>query len=186
MLGLIEDLKHITTSYFKEESDLIYVLGEDFEEIGGSEYLKVIHNLATGDSPKIDLKKEKDIQDLLLNLIKKGLIKSAHDVSEGGIISCLAECCIIQQEKSIGAKVNIPVKTREDFSFFSESQSRIIISISAGNKNQFEKIAASSKCSFTYLGVVTGNKLDVNGNYKFDLARLSDIYFNTISRIMGG
>ncbi|MBK7498529.1 MAG: phosphoribosylformylglycinamidine synthase subunit PurL [Ignavibacteriales bacterium] len=130
MVGLVEDLKHITTSFFKDEGDVIYLLGEDKEELGGSEYAKVIHNKVAGESPTINLDEEKKLQDTLLNLIRKGLIKSAHDISEGGIVSALAECCIINQEKQIGCEVEIATKSRKDFSLFSESQSRIIISIS--------------------------------------------------------
>ncbi len=129
MVGLIEGLEKVTTSFFKNEGDLIYIIGEDFEEIGGSEYLKVIHKKVAGDSPKINLNVEKKLHDCLLGLIEKKLILSAHDISEGGIICALAECCIINEENPIGAEINIPIKTREDFSLFSESQSRIIVSI---------------------------------------------------------
>ncbi len=90
MVGLVEDLKHITTSFFKDEGDVIYLLGEDKEELGGSEYAKVIHNKVAGESPTINLDEEKKLQDTLLNLIRKGLIKSAHDISEGGIVSALS------------------------------------------------------------------------------------------------
>ena len=90
MVGLVEDLKHITTSFFKDEGDVIYLLGEDKEELGGSEYAKVIHKKVAGDSPQINLDEEKRLQDTLLNLIRKGLIKSAHDVSEGGIVSAIS------------------------------------------------------------------------------------------------
>jgi phosphoribosylformylglycinamidine synthase subunit PurL len=116
MVGLIEDLSHITTSYFKEKDDLIYLIGEDFEELGGSEYLKVIHNKTAGDSPKLDLQTEKKLHDSILTLIRSGIIRSAHDVSEGGIVSSLAECCIIDEQHMVGAEVKIPIKARKDFS----------------------------------------------------------------------
>jgi len=119
MLGVIEDLKHITTSNFKNAGDLIYLLGEDYEEVGGSEYLKEIHDLVVGDSPKIDLRVEKELHNTLLEAIRKGLINSAHDISEGGIITSLAESCIGDQENPVGAEVNIPIKSRLDFTLFS-------------------------------------------------------------------
>jgi len=105
MLGLVEDLSHITTSYFKNEDDLIYVLGEDKEELGGSEYLKIIYKKVEGNSPQIDLSTEKKLQDTVLELIRKKLINSAHDISEGGIVCALAECCIINEEKSLVPKL---------------------------------------------------------------------------------
>jgi len=184
MVGLVENLENITTSFFKSSGDLIYVLGEDFEELGGSEYLKVIHNKVAGDSPKINLDVEKRLHDSLLSLIGKKLINSAHDVSEGGIISALAECCIMDREKLIGAEVNIPIKTREDFTLFSESQSRIIVSIDPKSKEKFENSVKEKGQAFTFLGSTGGDKFIINNKINFELNFLSDIYYNTISRIM--
>ena len=186
MVGLVEDLKHVTTSFFKDDDDLIYLLGEDKEELGGSEYAKVIHNTVAGESPTIDLNKEKNLQDGLLSLIKKGLIKSAHDVSEGGIVAALAECCIINQEKQIGCDVEIPIKTRKDFSLFSESQSRIIISVSKDKYLELESELKSSDVKFIKLGNVTGNKLNLKNLFEVDIKEISDIYYNTIPGIMSG
>jgi phosphoribosylformylglycinamidine synthase len=184
MVGLIEKLENITTSYFKTDNDLIYVLGEDFEELGGSEYLKAVHNTVSGDSPKISLDIEKKLQGTVLSLIDKKLIKSAHDISEGGIISALAECCIINEENPVGAAVDIPVKTRDDFSLFSESQSRIIVSVDKNKKEEFEKILNVAGQSFTFLGTTGGELLSIKNKIEVNLNILSDIYFNTISRIM--
>jgi len=184
MLGLIEKLENITTSYFKNEGDLIYVIGEDYEELGGSEYLQIVHDVVAGDSPKLNLQIEKDLHSILLTLIDEKLINSAHDVSEGGILSCLAECCILDEENLIGADVNIPVKTREDKSFFSESQSRVVVSVSPENKNKFEKYFLDKETKTILLGKVGGQNLIVNGKYEFDVKNLSDIYYNSISRIM--
>ena len=184
MVGLVEDLKHITTSYFKDEGDIIYLLGEDKEELGGSEYAKVVHNKVAGDSPKLNLDEEKKLQDTLLNLIKKGSIKSAHDISEGGIVSALAECCIIDQEKQIGCEVEIPIKTRKDFSLFSESQSRIIISVSKVKTLDLENELKLSGVKFKKLGEVTGSSLKLKNLFNVNINELSDIYFNTIPKIM--
>lgn len=186
MVGLVEDLKHITTSYFKDEGDVIYLLGEDKEELGGSEYLKVIYNKVAGDSPTINLDEEKKIQDALLNLIRKGFIKSAHDISEGGIISALAECCIINQEKQLGCEVEIPIKSRKDFSMFSESQSRIIVSVSKDSVTEFENELKIAKLQFHKLGFVKGYLLKVKNLFDITIKEISDIYYNTIPAIMSG
>jgi phosphoribosylformylglycinamidine synthase subunit PurL len=186
MVGLIDDLKNITTSYFKDEDDLIYILGEDFEELGGSEYLKVVHKKVTGESPKLDLHREKKLHNSVLSLIKRGLVKSAHDVSEGGIACALAECCIINQEKQVGAKVNIPIKTREDFSLFSESQSRIILSVIPDNKSEFEKLLKINDQIYYLIGKTGGKHLDINNKISISLSELSGVYFNTISGFMNG
>lgn len=184
MVGLIENLENITTANFKNENDLIYVLGEDYEELGGSEYLKVVHNLVTGECPKIDLQTEKDLQTLILHLIESNIIKSAHDISEGGILAALAECCIIDDENPIGAKVHVPIKTREDFSFFSESQSRVIVSVHPDNQEKFEEIASKSFTPYYFLGTTGGNSLNINDQYQFSLSHLIDLYYNSIPKKM--
>jgi len=165
---------------------LIYILGEDKEELCGSEYLKVIHKKVEGDSPQLDLSAEKKLQDIVLELIRKKLINSAHDISEGGIVCALAECCIINEEKKLGAEITIPIKSRKDFSYFSESQSRIIVSISKDKKDEFEKVLQSTNQPFIHSGVIGGSNLLINDDIKISLDKLADLYFNTISRIMAG
>ena len=184
MVGLIEGLEKVTTSFFKDEGDLVYILGDDFEELGGSEYLKVIHNKVVGGSPQLNLEVEKKLQDSVLGLIEKKLILSAHDVSEGGILCALAECCIINEENPVGAEVSVSLKTREDFSLFSESQSRIIVSLSQKNKNGFEEFLKGKKQSFTFLGRTGGNHLKVNEKINVSLDKLIDLYYGTIPSIM--
>lgn len=186
MVGLVEDLKHITTSYFKDEGDVIYLLGEDKEEICGSEYLKVVYNIAAGDCPVINLDEEKRLQDSLLNLIRLGLIKSAHDISEGGVVSAIAECCIINQEEKIGCEVEIPIKSRTDLSLFSESQSRVIITVSKEKTSELENELKLMKLKFTKLGLVGGTILKFKDLFEITVKEISDIYYNTIPAIMSG
>lgn len=184
MVGLIEELQNITTSFFKGEGDLVYIIGEDHEEMGGSEYAQLIHNVVAGECPRIDLKTEKELHEILLKLIGKKLIRSAHDVSDGGVLVALAECSIMDEENMIGADLNLPVKTREDFSFFSESQSRVIVSVSTEKKEEFEKQLNSSGMTFSYLGKTGGSRLRINGKYEFELKKVADLYYNSISKIM--
>ncbi len=184
MVGLIEDLKHITTSFFKVDGDLIYLLGEDKEELGGSEYLKVIHNKVAGDAPMINLTEEKKLQDTLLGLIKNNLIRSAHDISEGGIACTLAECCIINEENMIGAEINIPITSREYVTLFSESQSRIIVSVAEHDKDSFESEINKTAMPFKFIGKTGGSELIINDLLKVDLVKLADSYYNTIPNIM--
>ncbi len=183
MVGLIEDVKNVTTAFFKKAGDIIYVLGEDKEEIGGSEYLAIQHNLVTGKIPVIDLENEINLQKTILNLIDSQVVNSAHDISEGGIISAIAECCIINRENSIGADVVIPIKTRKDFSLFSETQSRVIVTISESDKAEFEKICNANKQSFLEIGKTTNGKYNIN-EYSFDLNELKELYYYSISKSM--
>ncbi|MBK8945322.1 MAG: phosphoribosylformylglycinamidine synthase subunit PurL [Ignavibacteriae bacterium] len=184
MIGLINDVDKIMTSYFKNSGDKIYVLGEDFEEIGGSEFLSVIHGIVKGNSPNINLESEKNLHKTVLELIDKKIINSAHDVSDGGIISALAECCIINNPKLIGAEVKIPIKNREDFTLFSESQSRIIVSVNPNFENKFLEIVKESKLHFESLGITTEKDFVVNSNINISLEKLVDLYFESIPRLM--
>ena len=183
MVGIIDNVKNITTSYFKNEDDLIYVLGEDFEEIGGSEYLAVEHKIVAGKIPTLNMDTELALQKTVLSLIEKGLINSAHDISEGGIMIAAAECCIINREKPVGAEINIQIKTREDFSLFSESQSRVIVTVNKNKKEEFEELLKINKQIFYLIGTTRADKFKVN-DYCFELSELSDLYYNTITKYM--
>jgi len=100
MVGLIEDPRHITTQWFKDEGDAIILLGDLVDDtdpllgLGGSALLQRVHGLKTGTPPRCDLEKEKNLQLVLRGLIQSGLVKSAHDCSDGGLAVALAECCI--------------------------------------------------------------------------------------------
>lgn len=183
MVGIIDNVKNITTSYFKNEDDLIYVLGEDFEEIGGSEYLAVEHKIVAGKIPTLNMDTELALQKTVLSLIEKGLINSAHDISEGGIMIAAVECCIINRDKPVGAEISIQIKTREDFSLFSESQSRVIVTVSKNKKEEFEELLKINKQIFYLIGNTKADKFKVN-DYCFELSELSDLYYNAITKYM--
>lgn len=184
MLGLIDDLKFITSSNFKEENDLIYLLGETKNEIGGSEFLKVIHNKVAGEIPQIDLRFEKKLIDTLLELIHQGLIKSAHDVSDGGLAVALAECCVMDKNNPIGAEINLNYTFRKDFYLFSESQSRIIISINSGNQKKLENILFQKEIPFSKIGRVCGKYLKIKRDIELSLSEIVDAYYNSFEKFL--
>jgi len=161
MLGLINDFSFLCTPWFKKEGDLIILLGNGEKSIGGSEYLQCIHQLKKGRPPKLDLTTEKLLQKTCLELIKKGLVNSAHDVSDGGLAICLAECCILNRENLIGATINLKrdIDEREDILLFGEVQSQIILSCPPQNFPYIEKIANKNKISLKLLGKVGGENL---------------------------
>ncbi|MCD6575508.1 phosphoribosylformylglycinamidine synthase subunit PurL [Candidatus Aerophobetes bacterium] len=161
MLGLINDFSFLCTPWFKKEGDLIILLGNGEKSIGGSEYLQCIHQLKKGRPPELDLTTEKLLQKTCLELIKKGLVNSAHDVSDGGLAICLAECCILNRENLIGATINLErdIDEREDILLFGEVQSQIILSCSPQNFPYIEKIANKNKISLKLLGKVGGENL---------------------------
>ncbi len=171
MLGLIDDPRHITTQWFKDDGDVIILLGELGAELGGSEYLKRIHRLKAGTPPRLDLAKAKQIHDACLNYIRQGLIKSAHDCSEGGIAVALAECCISNGDALRGATVKLPINAA---ALFGESQSRIIVTCAP---------EAAGQIAGTVLGKVGGDHLRI-GKLAWPVGRLRDAWWNAIGRLM--
>lgn len=185
MVGLIEDLKHITTSWFKEESDLIILLGKNKEELGGSEYLKVIHNLVKGKPPQIDLNFEKRVQETCLEAIQAGIIKSAHDCSEGGLATALTESCITNPDRIFGAKINLADKIRSDALLFGETQSRIVLSLSPDSLKKLVRIAKKYKILCEVIGEVTSDRLIINDWIDVPPEQLKDLYYNAIGNQLG-
>jgi phosphoribosylformylglycinamidine synthase len=148
MVGLITDLKHITTQEFKAAGDLIYLVGETKDEFGGSELQKMKYGKIFGKAPELDLDTEVKVQKQILSAIRAGLVASAHDISEGGFAVALAESCM--GAKGLGAEVEVtgnPVSA-----LFSESQSRFILSVKKENQAEFEKMVDAK-----LIGQVTGN-----------------------------
>jgi len=184
MLGIIEDLKHITQSAFKNEGDMVYIIGDTLNEIGGSEYLKRVHGMVKGMPPVINLELEKKIQNGVLTAIQKGLIQSAHDVSDGGLAVALAECCIINQSHPLGVHANIVSQLRADITCFSESQSRFIISVKNKDKKACEDHFNSLQIAIQLIGQVGGDQFAFNDFFVFNINELSSLYYNTIPAIM--
>ncbi|MGG1632135.1 phosphoribosylformylglycinamidine synthase subunit PurL [Rossellomorea sp. NRS-1567] len=142
MVGLIEDVDHITTQSFKEAGDYIFVIGETHEEFGGSELQKLTEGKIFGQAPKIDLKTELRRQMQLLEAIQKGLVASAHDIAEGGFAVALAESTF--GTKGLGANVQVSGENNVA-DLFSETQSRFVVSVKPENKDEFEKLVPDAK-----------------------------------------
>jgi phosphoribosylformylglycinamidine synthase subunit PurL len=187
MMGLIEDIKYLTTSYFKDDGDVIALIGKDvkgYDGLGGSEYLKLIHGKVAGDAPDIDPAYEKKLYDALLEMIRAGFVKSAHDVSEGGFAVALAEACLINRMNPIGCYVNVKLSERKDYELFNEAQSRIIISLNKENVSTCLNICSKHGIEFNRIGNVGGDKLTINQCISLNLEVLHDAYYNSIQRIM--
>lgn len=163
MLGLVDEIQHITTSAFKSPGDRIILLGSGKGHIGGSEYLAEWHGLVSGDAPEINLDVEKNLHTTCLQAIRSGLVRSAHDCSEGGLAVALAECSIVNRRFPLGASVNLPTNTRLDFTLFGEDQSRILLSTSAASAPRVLDIARRHGVPAFDIGVVGGVTISING-----------------------
>jgi phosphoribosylformylglycinamidine synthase len=161
MVGLVHDLDHITTQGFKNEGDIIILLGETKAELGGSEFQYVIHGVTEGRPPELDLEVERRLQAAVLKAIQEGLVASAHDLSEGGLAVALAESCISGR---VGAEVSVKSDIRRDFTLFSESQSRIVLSASPDKVDALQHWIASQGVPYQVIGIVTGTELKIKVN----------------------
>ncbi|NLY98635.1 MAG: phosphoribosylformylglycinamidine synthase subunit PurL [Clostridiaceae bacterium] len=163
MAGLIEDIDKHCTMHFKDEKDVIIHIGETKEELGGSEYLSRIHGLEKGAIPKLDFGTEKRHQAFILSAIEKGLLKSAHDISDGGLAIALAECCM---EKELGIKVQMESMLRTDVVLFSESQSRFVVSCSPEALTELQRLMDLQEIPYEILGTVESEDFVIDINNK--------------------
>lgn len=189
MVGLLENVDKHCNMAFKHEGDLVVLLGENTGELGGTEYLKEVHGLIGGKPPKVDLEKEKSVQECCLKAIELGIINSAHDTSEGGLAVALAECCI---SGNLGFKGEVETDLRADGLLFGEDQSRIIVSLSKENLSVLQSVADELGVKHSVLGFVKndGFKIDVMNQDKvlnkidISLQKLADTWRNSIKCIM--
>jgi phosphoribosylformylglycinamidine synthase subunit PurL len=209
MVGLIEKPEHVTTQWFKDEGDAIILLGQPVDPsdllhgLGGSAYLQTIHGLKNGVPPRCDLESEKELHLALRALIHSGVVKSAHDCSEGGLAVALAESCLSQQvargtPRLIGAKVDLttvsdPAKTPEqppmrlDALLFGESQGRIVISVAGVMAGKVLAQAKLLGVPAMLLGSVGGTALEIKtakATFTWDVDELHGLWWNSIAQAM--
>ena len=160
MVGVIDDLNHICTQGFKKEGDLVVLLGKTQPELGGGVYLEIVHGIEAGKTPQLDFDLEKSVQQTCLEAIRRGLVKSAHDCSEGGLAVALVECCISGQ---IGADIRLKAG---DLSIpellFSETQSRIITTVGEDALDALMAAAQKRDVPVQCIGRVTGDRLTLS------------------------
>ncbi len=172
MVGLIEDVRKIITPGFKNETDLIALLGETNDDLSVSEYAQTILGFSTdeliesGEVPQINLDLEKLVQETCLKLADVYLLKSAHDCSDGGLATAIAESCFSSlNRKATGAKIDLNnTELSSEAVLFGESPSRIVISLAAENLEKIQAIAEELNCPLTVIGTVGGANLTVKIN----------------------
>ncbi len=184
MVGLLSKVERHVTPWFKSEGDIILLLGRTREELGGSEYLKVVHGIVKGTPPWIDLRLERAVQLTCLKAIEKGVIRSAHDVSDGGLAVALAECCVGGPDKPLGARIELREMMRPDALLFGESQSRIVISIKEKDLPRLRQLAAQEGAPLETLGVAGGSRLSLQPLAQLPVEEMRSIWANGLSRRM--
>lgn len=158
MMGIVPDKKKVTSLAFQQEGDLIYLLGELKNDINSSEYLYAYHGVKESPAPHFDLEKEFELQETLKQLISNELIASAHDCADGGLFITLMESGM---PNGLGFDVKTSTEIRKDAFLFGEAQSRVVVSVKAENKAEFEAMLAG--LSYQFIGEVKGESMVVDG-----------------------
>jgi phosphoribosylformylglycinamidine synthase len=189
VVGLIEDASMVVRRAFRSGGDAIVLLGTGRDELGGSEYLKVVHGLTRGTPPALDLAREAAVQRLLVEGVAAGLIRSAHDCSEGGLAVTVAECCF---STGFGASVDVPAVAVSAPEFgpvatlFAESASRVVVSVDVGRADELVRMAAAAGVPAAVIGHVGGERIRIaiDGTVGVDepLAEVEALWANAIGR----
>jgi phosphoribosylformylglycinamidine synthase len=182
MVGLLPKVERHVTPWFKSAGDLVVLLGRTREELGGSEYLKVVHGLIRGTPPWIDLRLERAVQQCCLKAIERGIIRSAHDISEGGLAVALTECCVGGPERALGLRIQLHQMMRADALLFGESQSRIIVSVRERELSRLREIAAREGVPLQVLGQVGGTRFVLQPLVQLPVEELKSIWSGSLEK----
>lgn len=189
MVGLLEHLEDKMTLGFKSEEDEIYVLGTITNDLGCSEYLHLLCGVTHSPAPYFELEKEHALQQLVASLIKARLIMSAHDVSEGGLMTTLLEKSFVT---GLGFRVKSPERTydgkplRPDACWFGEGQSRVVVTVPASLRTAFLQHVAKGPVPITLLGQVGGHSIQVDNQNWGAVCDWQQLYDNAIEQQLAG
>jgi phosphoribosylformylglycinamidine synthase len=191
MVGIVEDLAYVTTAAFRAEGDAIVLAGRNTGELGGSEYLKVVHGQVAGDAPALDLAAESRLQRGLLAAIRAGVVRSAHDTAEGGLAVALAECAFNVDGEPFGVDVALDDDLPSNALLFGEAQGRVVLSCDAAKEAELVRCLEIHGVPSKRIGTVgapggTFRVATADGAIESSAADLRQIYENAIPRRMDG
>lgn len=195
--GVLEDIDFRIPSFFQKQGDAIFLVGETFNELGGSHYLMIQHEIKKGLPPRLDLEREKRLYQFIWQANEQKLIHSCHDLSEGGLAVALFESClgggggdfVNSHSKSGGAVVDsldwissaeAKSSFRPDAVLFGETQSRVLISAKDDSEEKLRKIAQEFHLFIAKIGTVGGRKLKIGKWVDMDREELENLYTGTL------
>jgi phosphoribosylformylglycinamidine synthase subunit PurL len=184
MVGILDDVENHLTPWWKGEGDVVVLLGHTREELGASEYLAVIHGIVRGAPPWIDLEAEKRLHRLCLVAAQEHLLRSLHDVGEGGLAVALAECSF--GGPGLGVRVDLEQGVRLDALLFGESQSRMVASLRRRHLGRLRDLARREDVPFTVLGEVRPRSLVIGEVVDLPLEPLRERWRRSLERRLGG
>jgi phosphoribosylformylglycinamidine (FGAM) synthase-like enzyme len=183
MVGLLDEVSRCLAQGFRRAGDIVALVGRTREELGGSEYLAVVHGRVRGAPPWIDLGFEKRLQGLVLEAAADGVLHSAHDVAEGGLAVALAECCLASPDR-LGARIELEQSMRADVLLFGESQSRILVTFDRQNWPRLRDRAQREEIPVQAIGEVGGTRLEIGDWIDRSVAELTEIWEDALERAL--
>lgn len=180
MLGLIDDVSKTVGMHFTTPGATIALLGWHREELGGSEFLKVMRGRVVGNTPQLDMQNERMLQQLVLQAIRGGLVTAAHDCAEGGLLIALCEMSM----QGIGLTVTIPYEHTAG-NLFGEAQSRVLVEVPNSAQTKLEKMATSAGVPLTILGNTGGSTVIVDNLVTIPIHEIVDLYEQALPTILG-
>jgi phosphoribosylformylglycinamidine synthase subunit PurL len=183
MVGVLEDVTRRLAQGFRRSGDMIVLAGRTREELGGSEYLAAFHGIVRGAPPWIDLGFERRLQSFVLDAAEDGLLRSAHDLAEGGFAVALAECCLSSAER-LGARVDLEPSMRSDVLLFGESQSRMLLSLDRQHWPRLRDRAERDGVPVESLGEVGGGRLEIGDWIDVAVADLAQVWEGALERAL--
>ncbi len=177
MLGILPDRNNRMTLDFKKSGDMIFLLGESVNDINSSEYLYSYHKVKNTPAPYFDLQEEFAVQAFVKTLIKRKIVNSAHDVSDGGLFINLLESAI---PRNLGFSIGTDFEIRKDAFLFGEAQSRIVVTVDAEHEELFMELALDSELAVSCIGEVTDGELLVNEESFGFINEYKQSYENTL------
>ena len=183
MVGLVEDIDKVCNASFKQDGDIVYLIGETQNDLGGSLLVKILTGKVLGDCPDIDLDKEKKTIDSVVSLIQEGLLSSCTDVADGGLLIAIAESCF---GGNIGVKINYTPDLSSEAILWSETQGRYLISVKPGNAVKVEEFLIGQGLSISKIGKVGSRMLQFNDLIRMPVQAARDIYFSSIESKLEG
>ncbi len=181
MLGILHNKNHQTTIGFKEKGDMIFLIGRSIEDISSSEYLYSYHQVEKSPAPFFDLEEEYKVQQAVKDLIEHGMIRSAHDVSEGGLFITLLESAMA---RNMGFDITTSADIRRDAFLFGEAQGRVVVSVTSSNETQFVDFMLEKNVPFSTLGHVTKTELRIDDDSYGFIHDMKRHYEQALYRIM--
>lgn len=183
MIGVIDDKSKIMSLDFKQKGDLIFILGDTVNDISSSEYLAKYHKVEASPAPHFDLEKEFVLQEAVKGLIGLELINAAHDCADGGLFVSLVE---MSMPRGLGFDIVTDSEVREDAFLFGEAQSRVVVTVSEDQEEEFIEFMMGSGVSYTLLGHVTKGKMMIDDEHFGFISEAKEIFDNALGKLIEG